>query len=228
MHIPAKLMSEAKAVYSAVRHDWNAVNIDGNVLYIADAVGTVGNLKIHSSVMTFSLLAVYSCPNAKDCDVKDCYALKAQRQYAGTRCKRTVLTWLAMNDVPALEKLIMNQLSRTRKKAIRVHESGDFVSQEYVNMWFRIAKANPEIHFYSYTKTGSIFDFSNCPDNFNIVNKDFCEVNFFDTIEECQEMADKTGGYVCPCGTPDETKKMCGSSCKVCHTTEHPVFFLKH
>ena len=41
------------------------------------------------------------------------------------------------------------------KKAqiVRIHVSGDFFNQKYFNAWARIAKNNPHILFYAYTKS---------------------------------------------------------------------------
>jgi hypothetical protein len=36
---------------------------------------------------------------------------------------------------------------------IRVHDSGDFYNQEYVDKWADIARANPDKKFYAYTKS---------------------------------------------------------------------------
>lgn len=38
-------------------------------------------------------------------------------------------------------------------KAVRIHASGDFFNQEYFDMWLEIAKENPEVEFWAYTKS---------------------------------------------------------------------------
>jgi hypothetical protein len=38
-------------------------------------------------------------------------------------------------------------------KAIRVHDSGDFYSPDYIKKWTEIARSNPELMFYAYTKS---------------------------------------------------------------------------
>ena len=38
-------------------------------------------------------------------------------------------------------------------KAIRVHASGDFFNQKYFDMWIEIAKENPSIEIWAYTKS---------------------------------------------------------------------------
>jgi hypothetical protein len=36
--------------------------------------------------------------------------------------------------------------------AIRIHDAGDFYSDDYTNAWLKIARAIPDVLFYSYTK----------------------------------------------------------------------------
>ena len=50
---------------------------------------------------------------------------------------------------------------------IRVHDSGDFYSQEYLNKWRNIAKTMPHITFYAYTKSLHL-NFEGMPNNFKI------------------------------------------------------------
>ena len=40
-----------------------------------------------------------------------------------------------------------------KAKIIRIHVSGDFFNQKYFNAWVSIAKLNPDILFYAYTKS---------------------------------------------------------------------------
>ena len=47
---------------------------------------------------------------------------------------------------------------------IRIHESGDAYSQEYLNKWLEIATALPLVTFYMYTKS-FMLDFSKRPKN---------------------------------------------------------------
>lgn len=38
-------------------------------------------------------------------------------------------------------------------KSIRIHAAGDFFNQDYFDMWIEIAKENPEIEMWAYTKS---------------------------------------------------------------------------
>lgn len=41
--------------------------------------------------------------------------------------------------------------------AVRIHDAGDFFSESYLRMWVAIAKDNPDILFYAYTKEVEMF-----------------------------------------------------------------------
>ena len=41
---------------------------------------------------------------------------------------------------------------RKRPKHFRIHDSGDFYNMQYFRDWIECAQANPDIHFYFYTK----------------------------------------------------------------------------
>jgi hypothetical protein len=47
--------------------------------------------------------------------------------------------------------LIRNSLPQ-KAKLVRIHQSGDFFSQMYFDAWIMVAKFNPNIIFYCYTK----------------------------------------------------------------------------
>ena len=61
-----------------------------------------------------------------------------------------------------------NDLMKIKNSFIRIHDSGDFYSQAYLNNWIEIAGAFPKKTFYAYTKSIHL-DFSRLPKNFKIV-----------------------------------------------------------
>lgn len=51
--------------------------------------------------------------------------------------------------------------------AIRIHDSGDFFADWYLHLWLDIARANPRLLFYAYTKEITMLrSVSDLPDNF--------------------------------------------------------------
>lgn len=53
-------------------------------------------------------------------------------------------------------------------QAVRIHDSGDFFSEDYLRTWIRIAEQNPHILFYAYTKEVALVKSVVLPDNFLI------------------------------------------------------------
>jgi hypothetical protein len=51
---------------------------------------------------------------------------------------------------------------------VRIHDSGDFYSQEYLNKWADVARALPHLTFYAYTKSLHL-KLDGLPDNLRIV-----------------------------------------------------------
>lgn len=56
--------------------------------------------------------------------------------------------------------------ARNGGAAVRIHDSGDFFSQEYLDLWKSIAEANPQVLFYAYTKEVEMFKKNDFPANF--------------------------------------------------------------
>ncbi len=141
-----------------------------------------GNDKMqHMNVVYLSLPAGYSCPFAKICKstahkkggrfkdnnlaIKDfgdirCYAASAEVAYPNVRKVRWRnydLLRKFKKDVNAMAGLLVRSLSYFEEsnpsiKLFRIHESGDFWSQEYFDAWIKAARARPDILFYAYTK----------------------------------------------------------------------------
>jgi hypothetical protein len=62
-------------------------------------------------------------------------------------------------------ELIVNEIKKRKDvKYFRIHESGDWYCQEYLNKWFEICRRLPDIKFTAYTKSFHL-DYSQKPDN---------------------------------------------------------------
>ena len=121
--------------------------------------------------LTFSLPSGYACPSAKDCrswynpktnkmslhrDAKyTCYATNMQRmkhvrnQYWHNF---NLLKPIRYDEIKLTELLINSLVINGRPDYIRIHESGDFFTEEYFKAWCNVARQLPEVTFYAYTK----------------------------------------------------------------------------
>ena len=65
---------------------------------------------------------------------------------------------------------MIDEVKRKRADMVRVHDSGDYYSRAYIDKWFAIARALPDVRFYSYTKSVPLFlERDDIPDNFDII-----------------------------------------------------------
>ena len=129
-----------------------------------------GNAKLKQlGLYTFSLLAGHNCPFANICLAKadkatgklqlgknnlfQCFSATSENIFPNVRISR----WrnfeaLRKLDTAGMVKLIQKSLP-TKAQIIRIHVSGDFFSQSYFDAWLLIARANPNLKFYAYTKS---------------------------------------------------------------------------
>ena len=64
---------------------------------------------------------------------------------------------------------MVSEIVRKKADMVRVHDSGDYYSNEYIDKWMAIAEALPHVRFYSYTKSVPLFLSRVWPDNFDII-----------------------------------------------------------
>lgn len=128
---------------------------------------------IGGQVWTFSMLAGVACPNAKQCKsqvveidgkhrIKDgpdtvfrCFSASQEVLFPSLykARKHNLDTILACaNNVEKISNEIQSSLPK-KAKAIRIHVSGDFITQNYFDAWIEVAKANSNVIFYAYTKS---------------------------------------------------------------------------
>ena len=181
-----------------------------------------GNAKLHNCYM-FNLPATKAVCG-RIC--KGCYAVGEQKRYP------TVLPARESRYTESLKDDFVSKLHselkalRLRPKYFRIHASGEFYSQSYVDRWIAIVKTNPDIIFYAYTKRMTHFDFAELQKQPNMVLIDsfhYGRLNY-GAISEAP-----TGAFICP--SHDKTVK-CGETCTYCMTKGSAdvtgVFFRKH
>jgi len=110
-----------------------------------------------------------TCPFADKC-VSFCYAKKG--------------AYIWKNVKPAFEKRY--ELTRTDKfiskmnaditikepDYVRIHDSGDFYSRDYLYKWIAVAIHNPDVRFYAYTNSIQMLKNAELPSNFDVIFSD--------------------------------------------------------
>lgn len=120
----------------------------------------VKNSRYYSGVVyEWNLPTGHTCPFALECLVKvnretgkfenkstkyRCYASAPERFPAVRNHRWENFEWVKNGNKPTLPKGV---------KAIRIHASGDFFNQAYFDMWLEIARENPDVEMWAYTKS---------------------------------------------------------------------------
>jgi hypothetical protein len=187
---------------------------------------TFGNKKM--TIPIFSIPAVKTCPGSTALCRKYCYAKKAEELFPNVVGKRQ--RNLALIKTSSFVPAIIAELKDSPLMPyFRIHESGDFYSQEYLEKWYEIIRAFPEKTFLAFTKAFTL-DFSGKPKNLKLyysVFPDSCNVprggkkaittityKTFKGVNPAIGKAVKCSGY---CDT-----------CLVCFVGKQNVFFPVH
>ena len=93
------------------------------------------------------------CPHAGACRAAaGCYAKNGS--YIWKNCiEANEWRYELTKDKDNFFRLMDADLKKSPPQAMRVHDSGDFYSPAYLDTWLELAKANPKVLFYAYTKS---------------------------------------------------------------------------
>lgn len=107
-----------------------------------------------------------TCPNASHC-VKGCYA--RQGAYVWSNVRQAFERRLHVTRDPLFTTVLIHEIKKRKITRVRIHDSGDFYSPQYLKKWISIANALPNVQFYAYTKMISLVKSAQLPDNFTII-----------------------------------------------------------
>jgi len=110
------------------------------------------------------------CPQAGAC-ASFCYARNGTYLFKNVRGRHIANLEYILEEPERWFTQMLEEVSRPKMegKHIRIHDAGDFFSEEYLQMWLKIASLTPKVTFYCYTKEVSLFKRivePNCPSNF--------------------------------------------------------------
>jgi len=137
-----------------------------------------------------------ACPNAGSCG-RVCYAKFGTYNFPNVKAKHLANLEFVLNDGDAWQAQMIAEIKHKRfsptriahnlpfktddkwmawwigcgGRAVRIHDGGDFFSIEYLKRWLAIAKANPTVLFYAYTKEVEMLlsETIELPNNFRII-----------------------------------------------------------
>jgi hypothetical protein len=111
------------------------------------------------------------CPSAGVC-ANLCYARSGTYNFSNVKAAHTRNLELIL-DNPIGWKIRLNKELKGKRyqggKSVRIHDSGDFFSDAYFELWLEIANSNPDVFFYAYTKEVAMVKRYELPKNFVII-----------------------------------------------------------
>lgn len=138
-----------------------------------------------------SVTGLVTCPMAGQC-AKGCYAQAGA--YVWSNVAQAYEWRLEQSQKDNFPELLQKELAPKIKTAlrqgkqlvIRIHDSGDFYSVQYLRKWLKIIQANPTVIFYAYTKMVPVFNRlkAEIPNNFKVI---YSEGGIGDNLINCQE-----------------------------------------
>jgi len=188
-----------------------------------------GNLKLSSRQGVWTLPRS-TCIGAGICR-NFCYAKKMERM----RNVRESREWKLRETLSVdFTRHMIDEIMERKLEVVRIHESGDFYSQDYLDKWRTIANTLPNVRFYAFTKAFQL-DFSKLPTNFTVIQSyGSCHDGLIDREKNTSRVVDSEtmvnyGEYLCPYGKTWFYK--CGETCAYCFS-DYPkvkhVAFHKH
>jgi hypothetical protein len=124
---------------------------------------------------TGDFVEITTCPGAGECQLF-CYARKGGYIMfpASSMSAAQALNFL-VNDPKGYSDMVNREIHAIKKKTdkagiqlvVRWHDAGDFFSKEYLDLAFDVARSNPDVQFYAYTKMGDVAT-AQTPNNFII------------------------------------------------------------
>lgn len=134
---------------------------------------SAGNEKLNKpnggfyKILGFGLPAKATCPGALDC-LSVCYALQGRYLMDNVMAAR-MNNWEATKGDSFVNDMVAALNKRRTYNVVRIHDSGDFYSQEYFDKWCDVARRVPGKVFYAYTKSLHLDLESNRPSNLRII-----------------------------------------------------------
>lgn len=202
-----------------------------------------------SKKRAFSLPAgpEFTCPGATEACVS-CYAQSKRHMFANVqksfaRNLATISFFESTGDVDGCADAILKEI-KSDFDIFRIHESGDFYSQFYLDVWVKVVQARPNTAFWFYTRSFDL-DFSAISqvpnvtgwastDQYNaeLANQFAAKFGFKQAFGPIERESDKpAGSVVCP--VTSSRLKLDGAceKCKLCihkDRTKKNIAFIKH
>jgi hypothetical protein len=107
------------------------------------------------------------CPQAGAC-ASFCYARSGTYNFSNVKRRHIQNLEYILEDPDGWFNQMLEEVQKPKMagKHIRIHDAGDFFTEDYLHLWIKIAELTPEVTFYCYTKEVTLFKRQKFPSNF--------------------------------------------------------------
>ena len=120
-------------------------------------------------IFNFGIPAQDTCLWAGDCK-KYCYASKGA--YIWSNVKPAFERRLEATKQDNFPSVMIAEIIKRKVDVVRIHDSGDFYSREYLHKWFKVMDSMPHIKFYAYSKSLPLLKGEKLPSNFTLIKSE--------------------------------------------------------
>lgn len=115
-----------------------------------------------SQTFAFSLPAIKTCPGRSQLCASVCYANRSRFRFANVQdsldrryrlSRRPDFVQIVNQDLAQIRPVFERSPHQKYICACRIHVSGDFYSANYARKWLAIIRANPDVYFFTYTRS---------------------------------------------------------------------------
>jgi hypothetical protein len=98
------------------------------------------------------------CPNAGAC-ATFCYARNGTYLFSNVKARHIANLEYTLEDPAGWQAQMLAEVQAPKMagRYVRIHDSGDFYSLDYLKLWLTIAEQTPAVVFYAYTKEVAMF-----------------------------------------------------------------------
>ena len=112
------------------------------------------NSKLGPGIGAVSLPPLTTCPGKTEYCSKVCYATKGFFRLGSVKGSLAANYQTAESDSFVSE--VNAGITKNKLKAMRIHPAGDLYSNDYIDKWIAIVKANPAVKFWGYTRSWDV------------------------------------------------------------------------
>lgn len=136
---------------------------------IANKLLIKGNSKLGKDIYNFSIPPLITCVGRSSICSQRCYVMGCRGDGYLRRYPNVLATymknWFASQDSDFVDKMV-EEIKSKCPKYIRIHVSGDFYNNKYIEKWHEIVKACPDTRFKASTRSWRVENIKKALDKF--------------------------------------------------------------